>query len=95
MALPRGARKPWWRARRHFCARRPPYAFRFGPSHDRFELHFFKPVFAIRYLATRSGRRSLRSGLEIHRLHCLRTGGYSSEYFTGLDRWRRAAGDRT
>lgn len=95
MALPRWAKKHWWRARRHIYRWRPPYAFRFGPGNDRFELHFYKPFLAIRYLATPSGRRHLRSGLAVHRLHCLRAGGYSADYFAGLDRWRRAAGDRT
>ena len=95
MALPHGAKRHWWRARRRLYALHPPYAYRIAPSRDRFELHFSTSVIAVRHLATRSGRQSFLLGLDSHRQHCLRTGGYSPEYFTGLDRWRRRAGGRT
>ena len=95
MGLRRWSKMYWWRARRHLYGRRPPYAFRIGSGHDRFELRFYKPVYAFRHLATRSGRRNLRMGLDLHRLQCVRAGGYSPAYFAGLDRWRRATGGQT
>lgn len=95
MPSPRWAKKAWWRTRRRLYEMRPPYVFRFGSDKDRFRLQFYNPSLAIRYLVTRSGRRHLRMSLAVHRQHCLSDGGYSADYFAGLDRWRRAAGDRT
>lgn len=70
------------------------YAYRINGSREHFHLHFRTPAVALRYLATPGGRSALRLGLGSHLLMITEKGGYSTEYFRELQRWRTIAGER-